>query len=528
MPTENQDRNAIVSKAIGIASEEDRAAYISQACNDNAELKHQVEEQVAEHFRDNGPSSSQETEQSGEKRTENGGEAKTSEGSAKKRADFQEEVRAVAQERPRFMIAAHFGDEASSPQQESEQSGEKQDQDGGEAKDSEQSQEKHGEDGEEAKDSEQSGEKRAGYREEVRAVAHEHPRLTTMSAILLLLLSVSAAGGVSLAIWEWHKGKQAQKAEQQAAEKQKKAEKEAETAKGKLKRADAEAKERVRERDEAEKAERKAKNAEEELRLVQSFIKNKLLSVARPGDVSLSEAFWAGTRGKDATARVGITLRQAVDEAEEKVAEAFVDRPRAEATVREMLGLAYLNLGEAEKAVQQYEQAFELRESRQGDSAWETADCRNNLAVAYRLAGRHADASRLFHRYPNSPAHASTLVVRGLTLLALKKPVEAERKLRESLTIRQKTQPDKWTTFETKSILGQALADQKKYDKAEPLLLSGYQGMKKRASQIQVRDKGQLALALERLVNCYEAWGKKDKAAEWRKELEKAMSGKKS
>jgi serine/threonine protein kinase len=50
MPRENQDRDVIVSKAIGIASEEERAAYIAQACDRNAELKHQVEERVAAHF----------------------------------------------------------------------------------------------------------------------------------------------------------------------------------------------------------------------------------------------------------------------------------------------------------------------------------------------------------------------------------------------------------------------------------------------------------------------------------------------
>ena len=42
----------------------------------------------------------------------------------------------------------------------------------------------------------------------------------------------------------------------------------------------------------------------------------------------------------------GLTLRQAVDMAESQVADAFDDRPVAEASVREMLGLAYLNLGE--------------------------------------------------------------------------------------------------------------------------------------------------------------------------------------
>ena len=103
-------------------------------------------------------------------------------------------------------------------------------------------------------------------------------------------------------------------------------------------------------------------------------------------------------------------------------------------------------------------------------------------------------------------------------LLLEKKPAEAELKLRECLTIRQKIQPDDWTTFDTESILGEALLDQKKFADAEPLLLSGYEGMKQREDTIPSQDKPHLTQALERLVRLYEAWGKPDKAAKWRKD----------
>ena len=72
-------------------------------------------------------------------------------------------------------------------------------------------------------------------------------------------------------------------------------------------------------------------------------------------------------------------------------------------------------------------------------------------------------------------------------LLLQKKPAEAELKLRECLTIRQKIQPDDWTTFDTKSMLGEALLDQKKFADAEPLLLAGYEGMKQREDTIPPR-----------------------------------------
>jgi tetratricopeptide (TPR) repeat protein len=446
MPKENQDRDAIVTKAIRIASEEDRAAYIAQACDDNAELKRQVEERVAAHFQDD---------------------------SRKESARREDTDKPSSEQAPK-----------------------------------------------------QSGGKLAKGREEVRTLVREHPRIMTVLAVLLLFLFIAAVGGVSLAVWEWREEKQARKAEQEAVEKQKKAEKEAEKTKGKLKRAVDEEKNRVKERDQAQEAERAAKRSEQEVKAILWFLKNKLLSAGRPGDVSLTEAFWAGTEGKkDAAVRKDMTLRQAVDETESRVAEAFADRPRAEASVREMLGLAYLNLGEAKEAVKQYERAYELREAIQGDNDPDTADCRNQLAVAYRLAGRDAEASRLYHRYPDSPTHASALAVRGSMLLSQKKPAEAELKLRECLTIRQKIQPDDWTTFDAKSLLGEALLDQKKYAEAEPLLLSGYEGMKQREAKIPSEDKVYLTRALERLVRLYEAWGKKDKAAKWRKELETSRRG---
>lgn len=50
MQTEMQDRDAIVSNAIEIASEAVRSAYIAGACGNDAALKQQVEERVAAHF----------------------------------------------------------------------------------------------------------------------------------------------------------------------------------------------------------------------------------------------------------------------------------------------------------------------------------------------------------------------------------------------------------------------------------------------------------------------------------------------
>ena len=66
------------------------------------------------------------------------------------------------------------------------------------------------------------------------------------------------------------------------------------------------------------------------------------------------------------------------------------------------------------------------------------------------------------------------------------------------------------------------LLGRKKYAGAEPLLLAGYQGMKERVATIPGDAKVRLTEVLERLMQLYDAWDKKDEAAKWPKELEAA------
>ena len=84
----------------------------------------------------------------------------------------------------------------------------------------------------------------------------------------------------------------------------------------------------------------------------------------------------------------------------------------------------------------------------------------------------------------DSPQLAGLLAQIGLSLLQKKKWTEAEPLLHECLAIREKTQLDVWSTFNTKSQLGGSLLGQKKYADSEPLLLKGYEGMKQREKAI--------------------------------------------
>jgi eukaryotic-like serine/threonine-protein kinase len=68
-------------------------------------------------------------------------------------------------------------------------------------------------------------------------------------------------------------------------------------------------------------------------------------------------------------------------------------------------------------------------------------------------------------------------------------------------------------------LLGASLAGQKKYAEAEPLLVSGYEGMRQRADTVPVYNRSQLEQAGKWIVQLYQDWGQPEKAAEWRAKL---------
>jgi hypothetical protein len=106
-------------------------------------------------------------------------------------------------------------------------------------------------------------------------------------------------------------------------------------------------------------------------------------------------------------------------------------------------------------------------------------------------------------------------------LLEQKKWVEAEALIRECLAIRTKKQPDDWWTFNSKSQLGGALLGQKKYADAEPLLLTDYEGMKKREKSVPKVAETRIPEALDRLIELYTATNQPDEVEQWQAERAK-------
>jgi eukaryotic-like serine/threonine-protein kinase len=115
---------------------------------------------------------------------------------------------------------------------------------------------------------------------------------------------------------------------------------------------------------------------------VLGFLKEDVLAAARPVGQE-------GGLGKD------VSVREAVDAAEPKIAEAFRDQPIVEAEIRDTLGTTYHYLGEAALAIRQLERTVRLLQTRFGSDHPETLASRNNLAMAFAADGRLAEAIRI-------------------------------------------------------------------------------------------------------------------------------------
>ncbi|MHB1425998.1 MAG: DNA ligase [Gemmataceae bacterium] len=193
------------------------------------------------------------------------------------------------------------------------------------------------------------------------------------------------------------------------------------------------------------------------------------------------------------------------------------------------LGVNYREAGRTPDAIPLLEEALSRARKHPGGMPDSLIWILDAVAKTYDRTGQFAKAETLYRDYlektrkrfgGDDPRTAGRMAVLGLNLLHQHKYVEAEPLLRDCLKVCEAKQPEVWTTFNAQSLLGEALLGQKKYADAEPLLLSGYKGMKQREAKIPPPGKVRLSEARERLVQLYDAWGKKDKADEWRKKLD--------
>jgi serine/threonine protein kinase len=213
------------------------------------------------------------------------------------------------------------------------------------------------------------------------------------------------------------------------------------------------------------------------------------------------------------------------------------------------LAEAYFSLQDFDKAIAVLQELVLLQKKVAGMNPTETLRTVQRLAITYAEAGRFKELRPLVKEYldremwvslapaPPGPAPAGAapagdpddlLAQVAYVLLRKEQYPRAEEYLREGLKVRERNEPASLKTASTRSLLGAALLGQKNYTDAAPLLLQGYEGFRTQADKIPPAVRQQrLIEALERLVQLYDAWDKKDEAVRWRKKLDEAKAAEK-
>jgi tetratricopeptide (TPR) repeat protein/tRNA A-37 threonylcarbamoyl transferase component Bud32 len=193
----------------------------------------------------------------------------------------------------------------------------------------------------------------------------------------------------------------------------------------------------------------------------------------------------------------------------------------------------YMAKGELAKAEELFRRSLKIREAKLGKDHLDVAWSLLGLATVAGGRGEPAKAEPLWRRClairqaKLGPEHSDTLDSQtglGDCLVRQGKGTEAEPLLRQCWEGRRKKEPDGWSTFEAEALLGAALLGQKKYADAEQLLLQGYEGIREREAKIPAFEKRRLTEAVGRLVELYDAWGKKEQADEWRQKQQQMQT----
>ena len=125
-------------------------------------------------------------------------------------------------------------------------------------------------------------------------------------------------------------------------------------------------------------------------------------------------------------------------------------------------------------------------------------------------------AGRRVHEDAESPLLRETMAQLATGYLAADNASAAEPLLRELLALRERLEPEAWTTFNTQAMLGGALLQLDRAGEAEPWLVSGYEGMLARRGVDTVALDLRLTQTLERLVQVYEQLDRPEDLAVWR------------
>ncbi len=181
----------------------------------------------------------------------------------------------------------------------------------------------------------------------------------------------------------------------------------------------------------------------------------------------------------------------------------------------------YTHVDKFHESVALHEKILELRQSTDDPDWWFLV----TYGIACQGAGKLDQAGILFHKAlaqyrerddSGGLMTANTLGWLARNLLLQERYAEAEPIGREAIATYEKERPEDPVRFYFVSILGAVFCGQKNYTQAEPLLLEGYEGMKRREALLLAIWKRRMGEAGQRVVHFYEVTNQPEKARAWR------------
>lgn len=215
----------------------------------------------------------------------------------------------------------------------------------------------------------------------------------------------------------------------------------------------------------------KAREAEQTTQAVNHFLQEDLLAQA--------SASHQAQAGPNEQGDPNLTVRAALDRAAVKIGGKFAQQPLVEASIRDTIGQAYINLGLFSDAQRQWERAFDLRRRTSGDRDAKTLWEMRNLADLELSQGRWAEATPLFSQLleidqatlgPRNPETRSVMYSLGSAYTRMGKFRQAEKLLAEALELSRSISGE--MDDETLGLmrdLADCYSNEGKYQQAEPL-----------------------------------------------------------
>ena len=169
--------------------------------------------------------------------------------------------------------------------------------------------------------------------------------------------------------------------------------------------------------------------------------------------------------------------------------------PEHPRTLTVMSNIAVLHLGEHDFAGAETlaKQVLEIRTRVLGAEHSNTLESRTILGSIFEKEGKYAEADPLFTRVvavdqrvlgANNPDTLASINDLGELRVDQARYAEAEPMLRGCLEVQEKMMATVYRRYWTETLLGASLAGEQNYDQAEPLLLTGYAGMKQNAAAV--------------------------------------------